>query len=590
MEDIERLPPWAEGLPAAAAALRTLLHRLDSTATPLWAGPGLETALLRYERVFLPMYAAYLAATGVISLSGPPRAVADELVAEATASYDATLKAASMAASQQGRELDAAEKAAWATLRTDAGGVVAVAPIPPLDVAFVWALARLDPAAYAADCMATFGTPLPVGGAVGGDAAATAAPPASADAVAHVWVGNATEPAAVVARLQWVLFATAAQATETPPPLLPGRLGGLLPSLHHRRLLRRQHLHYLPGYLWPPVAGTTVVTGFQGSSGLGVGLPQAAHVRKRWTPRARVAALRAAASSQRVFTARLGAPGCDDPSALRLAAGRYVRFLGLAATRAGASTFLVPTADMDLVWHAHLMATAAYCADTTALLGRVYAHIVDDDASPGGRLADGRAATMALWAAAYPAHPYDPPPSLVVPCVATAAAKAVGVEKWSAPSVVAAAAYRSGVRGGYWPQGAIPIAPVAAKMELLAEVAAEASASATASADEAAAPRTGPDGLRIWDRTWGAATAAAWRQRIGPAAVPGGGWPGLYALGFVAAAEDPADVARCGVYGDPEAARGSSGVAAMHMGMSAGSTGGGEWGGGAACDGGGGGV
>lgn len=50
---------------------------------------------------------------------------------------------------------------------------------------------------------------------------------------------------------------------------------------------------------------------------------------------------------------------------------------------------------MDLVWHAHLMATAAYGRDTTALLGHVYVHTVDDDGTPGGRLDDGRAATAA---------------------------------------------------------------------------------------------------------------------------------------------------------------------------------------------------
>lgn len=51
----ESLPPWAGGLPAAAVALRTLLHRVDSTATPLWAGPALNAALLRYEHIFLPI-------------------------------------------------------------------------------------------------------------------------------------------------------------------------------------------------------------------------------------------------------------------------------------------------------------------------------------------------------------------------------------------------------------------------------------------------------------------------------------------------------------------------------------------------------
>lgn len=72
-------------------------------------------------------------------------------------------------------------------------------------MAFVWALARLDGSAYAANCVATFGVPLPVG--AGGTAAWAAA-------TAHGWVGNATEPAVVTARLHWLLFAAAAALAE----------------------------------------------------------------------------------------------------------------------------------------------------------------------------------------------------------------------------------------------------------------------------------------------------------------------------------------------------------------------------------------
>lgn len=82
-------------------------------------------------------------------------------------------------------------------------------PVPPLDAAFVWALARLDGAAYAADCVATFGVPLPVG--TGGTAA-------SAAATAHGWVGNATEPAVVTARLQWSPGTGGTRAQELPSP------------------------------------------------------------------------------------------------------------------------------------------------------------------------------------------------------------------------------------------------------------------------------------------------------------------------------------------------------------------------------------
>lgn len=390
------LPPWAAGLPEAAAALRTLLLRIDGTSGSIWTGTGLEAALFRYQHVFLPMYAAHLAATGVISLAGAPAAAADALVAAATDAARSTLHTALRTVAERGRRLSAEERAPWTALSPESGGVAVVPPIPPLDVAFVWALARLDTAAYEADCVATYGVALPVG------ASETLA---SASATAHGWVGNATTAPVVTARLQWVVFATAAQVLETPPAVLPGCLGALCVHFRHRRLLRRLHREYLPAYLWPPLAGTDVVTGLRGMTGDGSGVPFKAEPRLRWAPRPRVAALQAVAESQRLFTGHLVAPGWDDPAAVVTATARYVRYLELAAGPRGRDTFLVPTPDMDLVWHAHLASTAAYARDTTAVVGHALAHTVDDDATPGRRLATGRAATAAAWAAAYPDHP-----------------------------------------------------------------------------------------------------------------------------------------------------------------------------------------
>lgn len=148
-------------------------------------------------------------------------------------------------------------------------------------------------------------------------------------------------------------------------------------------------------HLWPPLAGTPAVPGSPGSPGVGGGVPRRAAPRDRWAPRPAVAALRAAAASQRLFTGHLIAPSWEEPAAAAAAAARYVRFLGLAACAGGRLPFLVPTPDMDLVWHAHLMATVAYGRDRTAQLWHVYIHTVDDDGTPGGRLADGRAATAA---------------------------------------------------------------------------------------------------------------------------------------------------------------------------------------------------
>jgi len=99
-----------------------------------------------------------------------------------------------------GRGGAAAHFAPWAAVRA-AGGVAGPRPLPPLNVALVWYLHRLAPAAYAADTAAAF-------------AASSHLPPADAatadadggegggGATTDGWAGNAGCPAVVVARLQ----------------------------------------------------------------------------------------------------------------------------------------------------------------------------------------------------------------------------------------------------------------------------------------------------------------------------------------------------------------------------------------------------
>jgi len=544
------LPPRAAALPAAAGALRDLLRRVDSTATVLWHGPGLTAALLRYQEVFLPMYAAHLHATGRVVLHGRAAKKADALVAAAATVAATTRRTARAAAA---RPLSAEERNAWASLSTKtAGGVAHPPPLPPLDVAFVWMLARLDNRAYAADCLGTFEVELPAGGGWAGaegtpnhgdgvDAPATAGSDCGGEGVDlaapldHVWVGNATEPRAVTARLQWVCFAqatrevahaarnAAAAAAVKAKATAKGswwtrhmyapRAVGLAPPP-----VRRTHTHFLPGYLWPPTSHSPLVKGTAGGSGFGADMPAGFATRFDWVPRPRVAALVAAAASQRLFlAATVGPPGpLDTWAGLEAATTRYGRYLGLVASPAAADTFLVPPVDVDLVWHAHLASTAVYAADMQAGLGRPLHHIADDDNRAGGRLRQGRAATAALWAAAYPSDPYrwrrsragatSPGTSAAVK---TAVKKAAVVDKTAIKAVASTA---EGSRGGYWPRGAIVVAPQAAKLALVRRVQAEAAAEAAAvvRADAAIAAATASP----------AADATAGRARNGGAPPP----------------------------------------------------------------------
>ena len=109
----------------------------------------------------------------------------------------------------------------------------------------------------------------------------------------------------------------------------------------------------------------------------------------------------AAAERQKNFLWQVSGPQYGNEAFLADAVRRYAQLLLL--MRQLPHAFLVPTYDMDLMWHAHLAWPGAYAKDTAELCGRVISH--DDSVNnraPGGKLATSAAATAAAWAEAYP--------------------------------------------------------------------------------------------------------------------------------------------------------------------------------------------
>lgn len=90
---------------------------------------------------------------------------------------------------------------------------------------------------------------------------------------------------------------------------------------------------------------------------------------------------------------------------VRLAVTRYVLFLNLARDRDD-SFMLVPTLDIDLVWHAHMLSPADYERDTLAICGKVLSHRQHQHVSLE-RLQEGRRKTRQLWQDTYPHYSYE---------------------------------------------------------------------------------------------------------------------------------------------------------------------------------------
>jgi hypothetical protein len=78
----------------------------------------------------------------------------------------------------------------------------------------------------------------------------------------------------------------------------------------------------------------------------------------------------AAAQRQMFFNYQVKLPHYKDPKFLATASARYVSGF-LEIQKIHPDEFWVPTYDIDLMWHAHMLHPAAYSADTTKITGKV---------------------------------------------------------------------------------------------------------------------------------------------------------------------------------------------------------------------------
>lgn len=204
--------PWEEGLPSASRTLRYLLRGVDSASAPLWDGPQLDAAVFRYAEIFLPMLAAHLGCgrdttigETTVRLAAIQKEANEKLACDYRIVKSGTMYKDGLSDDKE-RE---AFLAAFLALGDDCSSAV---PIPPLDVAFCWALHRLSPKDYEGDCMRLFGRKLE-----------------TTNGLEYVNVGNAGDARSIVARLQFSCFSRAVRKRE--------------PS----KFLRL----FLPQYLWP---------------------------------------------------------------------------------------------------------------------------------------------------------------------------------------------------------------------------------------------------------------------------------------------------------------------------------------------------
>lgn len=245
---------WANGLPEAAKALRTLLKHVDSCSVSLWRDvpPGgsrstgaLQTAIFRYAHIFLPMYASYLSRKKVVVIPEPLKAALDELLSKATHKarqmYKKHMK--STGVSILLHEKLKTEKAKYARIVGKHGQYFAgIRPIPPLDVAFIWMLHRLSPAAYERDCIRLFGTVLPAD-------SVSQTREANNSALEHVWIGNVEDSNCLAARVKWSCWARFCLRGYR-------RLKGLMLGTKFSSSAARC---FLPTYLWPPRNSLAVI-------------------------------------------------------------------------------------------------------------------------------------------------------------------------------------------------------------------------------------------------------------------------------------------------------------------------------------------
>lgn len=106
--------------------------------------------------------------------------------------------------------------------------------------------------------------------------------------------------------------------------------------------------------------------------------------------------LYAAMQRQLKFYYNVSLPHYTDAAFLQSAVDRYKKYLIL--TKLYSSAHLVPTYDIDLIWHTHQLTTQAYHNDLAAILGYLLNHDdTDTDRSEGSKLAQSYTSTKQLW-------------------------------------------------------------------------------------------------------------------------------------------------------------------------------------------------
>ncbi len=335
-----------------ARKLYTLLYDVDSASTPLWGGAALDAAIHLHVEIFLPMLAAHAKRSAMKQLTG----VANQKL---NTSYQRVLSGAMY----QHEMTNSEQRSYTRPFRKLENGknVVAMPPIPPLDVAFCWALHSLSPLDYIADCCRMFGAPLP-----------------TTNGLDYITAENAGEERAIIARLQWCCFARAARQME---PF----------NLFTVKACRPERKTILPSYLWPPYEEDGRLVRFRFNELTG-------GLEKRWKSPLRYNQ-KAAAARQKQFLFNVSDRYFDSDKSLKRGVKRYRQFLALIRDNPG--IFVVPMYDIDLVWHAHILRdTRQYANDTRGFVGRFVNHKEDDDRR-GGELDTGFKETARLWKKKY---------------------------------------------------------------------------------------------------------------------------------------------------------------------------------------------
>jgi len=117
--------------------------------------------------------------------------------------------------------------------------------------------------------------------------------------------------------------------------------------------------------------------------------------------------LAAAVGRQSKFFYNISLPHYRDETFLQQAAARYRKFLNLKKRDLAclSETLLVPSYDIDLVWHTHQLHPLLYKQDTVALLYRMFNHDDSlDDRSPDSPQQSAYAITKQLWRVTYQEH------------------------------------------------------------------------------------------------------------------------------------------------------------------------------------------